>query len=256
MSQRIRTHYDNLKVAQDAPIEVIRAAYRSLCKKYHPDQNPNNPDAERIMSLINRSYAVLSDPEQRRAHDDWIAAQSHHHHPTPSNTPKHQPSETFRPSENPPQAQATFTRFWLGLVFFAIILSLLFWFAKQQREAAPAYPTTRLDTHTPATYPEFAQYMPGYPVLAEQGHNMVKIDNQNKHSAVLAQIFPNNSKTAIRTIYIPPQADFTAFKLAAGQYRLHYRQLADDTQEEVLFELDEQQADARVIVLEDRGLGI
>ena len=36
---KIRTHYDNLKVARDAPIEVIRAAYKSLCMKYHPDLN-------------------------------------------------------------------------------------------------------------------------------------------------------------------------------------------------------------------------
>ncbi|QYD24734.1 J domain-containing protein (plasmid) [Klebsiella quasipneumoniae] len=33
----MRTHYDNLKVSQDAPVEVIQAAYRTLAKKYHPD---------------------------------------------------------------------------------------------------------------------------------------------------------------------------------------------------------------------------
>ncbi|WP_083446899.1 DnaJ domain-containing protein [Azoarcus sp. CIB] len=48
---RIRTHYDNLKVARDAPIEVIKAAYPSLSQKYHPDRNPDDPNAGRVMLL-------------------------------------------------------------------------------------------------------------------------------------------------------------------------------------------------------------
>lgn len=70
---RIHTHYDNLKVARDAPPEIIRAAYKTLSQKYHPDRNPNNPDAMRIIKIINSAYEVLSDPVKRREHDDWIA---------------------------------------------------------------------------------------------------------------------------------------------------------------------------------------
>lgn len=68
----MRTHYDNLKVSKDAPIEVIQAAYRSLAKKYHPDINKDNPDAARIMQIINSSYEILSDPQKRKEHDSWI----------------------------------------------------------------------------------------------------------------------------------------------------------------------------------------
>ena len=71
----VRTHYDNLKVARNAPPEVIRAAYKSLSLLYHPDRNPGNPDAVRIMALINTSYAVLSDPVRRKQHDEWIRRQ-------------------------------------------------------------------------------------------------------------------------------------------------------------------------------------
>lgn len=60
----LRTHYDNLKVARDAPVEVIRAAYRTLSQKYHPDRNDGDPRAARIMVLLNKSYAVLSDPQE------------------------------------------------------------------------------------------------------------------------------------------------------------------------------------------------
>jgi len=70
---KIHSHYDNLKVSRDAPQEVIRAAYRTLCQKYHPDRRLDDPDAERVMKIINASYAVLSDPAQRKEHDDWLA---------------------------------------------------------------------------------------------------------------------------------------------------------------------------------------
>lgn len=68
----MRTHYDNLKVSQDAPVEVIQAAYRTLAKKYHPDINNNTPEAVRIMQIINASYEVLIDPMKRKEHDRWI----------------------------------------------------------------------------------------------------------------------------------------------------------------------------------------
>ena len=69
---RIHTHYDNLKVARDAPPEVIRAAYKTLSQKHHPDRNGNSPDAIRIIQLINNAYEVLSDPIKRHEHDAWI----------------------------------------------------------------------------------------------------------------------------------------------------------------------------------------
>jgi DnaJ domain len=71
---KFRTHYDNLKVARDAPPEVIRAAYRALSQRHHPDKNPGNERAAKIMVIVNASYAVLSDPDARRAHDAWIAS--------------------------------------------------------------------------------------------------------------------------------------------------------------------------------------
>lgn len=70
--KKLRTHYDNLKVSRDAPIEVIRAAYRSLSQKYHPDKNNDSEESIRIMRIINDSYDVLSNPGTRLSHDEWI----------------------------------------------------------------------------------------------------------------------------------------------------------------------------------------
>lgn len=73
--RKFRTHYDNLKIPRDAPIEVIKGAYRTLAAKHHPDKNPGDDNATRIMSIINDSFAVLSDPRRRAEHDRWIDSQ-------------------------------------------------------------------------------------------------------------------------------------------------------------------------------------
>jgi DnaJ-class molecular chaperone len=70
---QLHTHYDNLKVARNAPPEVIRAAYKTLSQKYHPDRNPGSPEAIRVIQIINSAYEVLSDPVKRQEHDEWIA---------------------------------------------------------------------------------------------------------------------------------------------------------------------------------------
>ena len=73
---KLRTHYDNLQVAENASIEVIRGAYKYLCQKWHPDKHPQDRErATRVMKILNDAYAVLSDPESRRQHDEWIARQ-------------------------------------------------------------------------------------------------------------------------------------------------------------------------------------
>ncbi len=72
---KIHTHYDNLKVARGAPPEVIRAAYKALSQKYHPDKNPGDEKAARIMAILNSAYGTLADAQRRKEHDEWIAAE-------------------------------------------------------------------------------------------------------------------------------------------------------------------------------------
>lgn len=69
------THYDILNVARDAPPDIIRAAYKALCRKFHPDLNNDGMDTTKIMATINVSYDVLSSPAKRRTYDRWLAEQ-------------------------------------------------------------------------------------------------------------------------------------------------------------------------------------
>ncbi len=69
---KFQCHYESLKVTRDAPAEVIRAAYRSLSQKHHPDKNIGNDEAARVMSRLNFAYSVLSDEEQRKLYDSQL----------------------------------------------------------------------------------------------------------------------------------------------------------------------------------------
>lgn len=74
MSNKFRTHYDNLQVAENASIEVIKGAYKFLTQKYHPDKNQGDEErCNRNLKIINDAYKVLSDPVARMEHDEWIS---------------------------------------------------------------------------------------------------------------------------------------------------------------------------------------
>jgi hypothetical protein len=72
MAETTPTYYDVLQVERDASPERVRAAYRRLAQKYHPDKMPGNANASRAMAAINAAYEVLSDGHRRAEHDLWI----------------------------------------------------------------------------------------------------------------------------------------------------------------------------------------
>jgi molecular chaperone DnaJ len=69
MVMRKPDYYEVLGVARDASPEEIKKAYRKLARKYHPDVNREDPEAEEKFKLINEAYQVLSDPEARALYD-------------------------------------------------------------------------------------------------------------------------------------------------------------------------------------------
>lgn len=62
-------YYIVLGVSNTARFEEIKAAYRELAKKYHPDKNPGNKAAEDFFKEVQQAYAVLSNPEKRKKYD-------------------------------------------------------------------------------------------------------------------------------------------------------------------------------------------
>jgi len=69
MPVKFRDYYEILGVARAAKEEEIKKAYRKLARKYHPDLNPNNKQAEEKFKEVQEAYEVLSDPEKRQKFD-------------------------------------------------------------------------------------------------------------------------------------------------------------------------------------------
>lgn len=66
-----RDYYEVLGVSRDADDAAIKKAYRQLAKKYHPDTNPGDKEAEAKFKEASEAYAVLSDAEKRRQYDQF-----------------------------------------------------------------------------------------------------------------------------------------------------------------------------------------
>src|SRR4026207_2106127 len=64
-------YYKTLGVSKNAAEKEIKAAYRKLARKYHPDLNPNDSEAKKKFQQINEANEVLSDPEKRKKYDQY-----------------------------------------------------------------------------------------------------------------------------------------------------------------------------------------
>lgn len=73
-------YYKVLELGQSASEKEIKKAYRRLARKYHPDLNPGDAEAERRFKQVNEAHEVLSDPEKRKKYDqfgkDWEHAEA------------------------------------------------------------------------------------------------------------------------------------------------------------------------------------
>lgn len=120
----METLYDTLKVSEDAPMEVIRAAYKTLASKSPPDKNPGDADAAAMMQKLNRAYEVLGDPEQRAQYDESIRRVR-----SPKSLYSEPPAPTAPPTATVVQRTAKplgkFQQIWLPIILAVLSVKVL-----------------------------------------------------------------------------------------------------------------------------------
>lgn len=261
---QIHTHYDNLKVARNAPPEIIRAAYKTLSHKFHPDKNPGNAEAARAMAIINTSYEVLSDPNKRQKYDIWVAQQER------ASTPDHRyrnrrgrrrlwaaqkeraSAQATNPNNQaqrqaPPHPKASDSgviahvlRNWhlYGIVAFFVWI----WPTDKPNTPLPGpkpYQANQAPIRTeyvrPSTapngqpWPVSAGYVGGYKRLHVHGLSKVTVDNSQNDSDVFVKLVSLDSSQAypVRQFFIPAFGSLTLKKITAGNYDIRYRDLGN-----------------------------
>lgn len=133
-------HYDILEVSPRASAEVIRAAYRSLMQRYHPDRHADAAQATERAAEIALAYDVLSDPERRRAYDETLRQQP------PADEPAGIRAHAGVTLPRGPQGQAApgggWRSWYAGLLILCIIGAgwAIFTLQKKPKAVAPAAP--------------------------------------------------------------------------------------------------------------------
>lgn len=262
---KFRTHYDNLQVGRNATSEVIAAAYRTLSLKYHPDRNGGDERCEKIMRILNSSYAVLSDPKERSAHDIWIAVKemqadqaNHQRQPYEAANSKSQSGATFppKPAHNTAYTSTGFNfiveklaRFgWLFVVLALVGLWAAFELPEPSASGLPPYQssptqsggavvgapaepafTRPLTAPNGAAWPAMAGYIDGEPRLRTKGLSTVTVDNDQNSNDVFVKLVAIGVKSTepVRQFFIPAHGEFEARNLEAGEYDIRYMDLDD-----------------------------
>jgi len=264
----MRTHYQNLKVAEDAPPEVIKAAWRALSNQYHPDRNQDDPRAVQYSQIINDAYAVLSDPVRRRAHD--LEIRKHRGEPVHASTAaKAASSHELRPDTNRGHVVFDYVRAHPLLTIVVAIYLLLV----VAHVIAPNSRSTdrRIATRSPAKapvipppyvrsaltpsgqpWPKVSGYLPLSPVLATGGECEVVVDNSQRsgdvHVKLMQHAFDRVEK--VRECFIRGREWLKMPGVRGGQYEVRYMDLnTGQAAKSEIFKLEQTATSATTLTL-------
>jgi len=124
-------YYEILEIHPKASKEVVKAAYKSLMQRYHPDKNPDNAEAARHATLIAQAYGIISDENQRSLYDLQLKEQAEKVY---SRRSENYPAQPLR--RTPPNRQAVEkNNAWYAWLLISVILLsgfLLLFLAKEK----------------------------------------------------------------------------------------------------------------------------
>lgn len=260
MGTDMTTHYDTLQVHRKASPEVIQAAYKSLCKKYHPDKGKLEPaQSEEMMKAVNEAYDVLSNPVRRMEYDGWLDAvareQVYREHGdikgggAASYFKFNRPYSAIDPRQ---QVRGKYHSILLwSVVVLAAIGTLIFIFSPDDADKdtnkfavktgqAPSPPAGKPPLQQPVQtwakapnnldWPPESGYLKGYPVLSE-GYSRLTVDNTKNDYNVHIKLYrvDEDKAVAVRQVYVIGGGKFAIDKIASGTYEVRYRNLRTGT---------------------------
>jgi len=255
--QPLRNYYEVLNVSETASDEVIRAAFKVLSLRHHPDRNNNSAESVKAMQLLNDAHATLTDSKRRSDYDAklrYLRAQV----PADSGVSSRQ-TETPKSPSNQQSARREWWRtlmlilFWdIRITLFAVIMIFgaigsLF---DKRRPVVPytsspapltsssSYTSPPLSSQRPPysrpsltpfaePWPSRASYLKGPASLAVGGLSSVTIDNSKNTSDVYLKLVWLSESQAypVRQCYIPAGSSFIITDVRPGSYDVRYQDL-------------------------------
>lgn len=160
----MENYYDILEVDASAGGDDIRRSFRRLSKRCHPDLHQGAPWAELQFKRLNEAYAVLSDPNLRRAYDRGLQAAGFEEPAAGQENaaPFTVPTDILRDTESPAWRYAFFTLFLLLIVVAAIALGKRQ--GRQPERSAPP-PAAISSEHLTSEQQQFLELYKEYPLL-------------------------------------------------------------------------------------------
>lgn len=243
-----KNYYILLGVTSTASFDELKAAYRELAKKYHPDKNPNNKTAEEYFKEIQQAYTILSNPEKRKKYDLKLSYGSGYARQKPFGQysgnayqyaqQQSQPQQQKNSTRKPPAPKQDKTENYQIPVSIGIALLLLYFIIsysgdrknktvdastielqntlKQNKKPIEEITATSLISDFASPYSDFF----GEEVAIEESKNNITIHNSNESEAVVCLVENNNKKKTIRNQYMNKGSSFKMNNIPDGEYFL------------------------------------
>jgi curved DNA-binding protein CbpA len=238
----IKNYYILLGVSSTASPEEIKAAYRTLAKKYHPDKNIGNKHAEDFFKEIQEAYSVLMDPEKRRKYDMKLFYNVGQSRQQPFNAPPYggnayqyaqqyakakQQGQRKQPSKESLKKDKTETIQILVSIGIAIILVYFIISYSEKNETRTT--TTKKFSPKPASTPiqdtignfdSPYSYFFGEEIFDSESKNSIFIYNSKLSDAIVCLVEINSPHRTIRNQFIRNGAEFKMNEIPDGDYFL------------------------------------
>ncbi|MBA3704406.1 MAG: J domain-containing protein [Bacteroidetes bacterium] len=232
----LKNYYSILNVSSTASAEAIKAAYRELAKKYHPDKNMGNKSAEEYFKEIQQAYAILSNPEKRKKYDLKFLYNTFNQNPSGQYSgnayqyAQQQARQKYQYSNKTQATEKSSTESYHILISIGIALVLLYFiisYSTENKSTAPVPSSVKQDKiSNPEILPEINNFDSPYTcffgeeISDSENKNSITIHNSDQTEAVVCLVENQKPNKSIRNQYMNAGSTFKMNNIPDGDYFL------------------------------------